>query len=110
MQVVRAYVAADGGVLASVVSMFYLFDDARTELKAWAYHTDGHWPRARGGGRDAATMRGRLRTLLAGSWSPAAYAKASDKRRRGKPKAKLRLHGGHSSVQRVLDGRVRVIK
>jgi len=36
MQVVKAYVADDGKVLAGVISMFYLFDDVRTELLAWA--------------------------------------------------------------------------
>ena len=102
----RACVAADGGVLASAVSMFYLFDDARTELEAWAYHTDGTWPRAH---RDAAAMRGRLRELLAGSWDPKGYAKAVDKRPRGKPKPRIPLHGGHSSVQRLLDGNVRTL-
>lgn len=108
MQVVKAYVAADGGVLAGAVSMYYLFDDVRTELRAWAYHTDGHWPR-RHDGRDAAAMRQQLHTLLAGSWDPIRYRKASDKTPRGKPKPKQRLHGGYSSVQRALEGHVRVV-
>jgi len=107
MQVVRAYVADDGGVLASAVSMFYLFDDARKELVAWAYHTDGTWPRTP---RDAAAMRRRLRALLKGSWDPVAYTKQSDKRPRPRPPPKLRLHGGHSSVQRVLEGRAKVVE
>jgi hypothetical protein len=106
MQVIKAYVAEDGGVRAAAVSTFYLFDDVRKELVAWACHTDGHWPRTH---RDAAAMRERLRELLAGTWDPIAYTKASDKRPRPRPPPKLRLHGGHSSVQRALDGRLRVV-
>jgi hypothetical protein len=106
VQVIKAYVAEDGGVLASVVSTLYLFQDVRQELLAWAYHTDGAWPRAH---RDAAAMCRRLRELLRGAWNPIAYTKASDKKPRGKPKAKLRLHGGHTSVQRLLEGKVRVV-
>ena len=106
MQVLKAYVAKDGGVLGEVVSMFYLFHDVREELVAWAYHTDGHWPRVE---RDAEAMRRRLGELLKGAWDPLRYTKASDKKPRPKPKPKLRLHGGHSSVQRVLEGRARVV-
>jgi len=106
MQLVRAYVAEDGRVLAGVVSMHYLFRDVRTELTAWAYHGSGHWPRS---GRDAAAMRVRLRELLKGSWDPILYTKASDKKPRASPVPKLRLHGGYSSVQRALEGRARVV-
>jgi hypothetical protein len=105
MQVVRAYVAADGKVLASAVSMFYLFADVRDELTAWAYHTDGTWPRAR---RDAEAMRGRLCRLLRGSWDPVAYPKATDRKPRPKPPPKRLLHGGHTSVQRLLEGKVKL--
>ena len=105
MQMVKAYVALDGGVLASVVSMYYLFDDVRKELQAWAYHTDGSWPRIQ---RDSSQMRQRLQTLLKGSWRAIKYTKASDKKPRGKPKPKLRLHGGHSSIQRALEGRAKL--
>jgi hypothetical protein len=105
MQVIKAYVAEDGQVLASVISMFYLFDDVRTELLAWAYHTDGSWPTVR---RDASEMRRRLRALLKGSWNPITYTKASDKKPRGRPKPKLQLHGGHSSVLRAMEGRAEV--
>ena len=87
--------------------MYYLFDDVRTELVAWAYHTDGSWPRVL---RDAGTMRRRLCVLLKGSWDPIAYTKASDKKPRPKPKPKLRLHGGHSSVLRALEGRAKAIQ
>lgn len=106
MQVIKAYVAEDGKVLASVVSMFYLFNDVRSELVAWAYHTDGSWPKVL---RDAPTMRRRLRVLLKGLWDPVAYTKASDKKPRAKPKPKLRLHGGYSSVLRALQGTAKVV-
>lgn len=106
MQVVKAYVAEDGKVLAGVVSMYYLFDHVRRELSAWAYHTDGSWPRSR---RDAAGMQSRLRELMRGVWNPILYTKASDKKPRPKPKPKLRLHGGHTSVQRLLEGTAKVV-
>jgi hypothetical protein len=106
VQLIKAYVAQDGRVLASVVSAFYLFNDIRRELSAWAYHTDGTWPRV---GREAAPMRQRLRELLAGSWDPIAYTKASDKKPRPKRPPPQRLHGGHTSVQRLLEGRAKVI-
>ena len=105
VQLIKAYVAEDGRVLAAAVSTFYLFNDIRRELLAWAYHTDGHWPRCH---RDARQMRERLGELLRGSWDPVAYAKASDKKPRQKPPPPKRLHGGHSSVQRVLEGRAKV--
>jgi hypothetical protein len=106
VQLVKAYVAEDGKVLASAVSTYYLFQDVRRELTAWAYHTDGTWPRCR---RDAGAMRRRLRELLAGSWDPLAYTKASDKKPRKKKPPPERLHGGYSSVQRVLEGRAKVV-
>ena len=107
VQLVKAYVAEDGKVPASAVSTYYLFHDIRRELVAWAYHADGTWPRRR---RDAAQMRRRLRELLAGSWDPVAYTKAADRKPRKKPPPPLRLHGGHSSVQRVLEGRAKVVQ
>lgn len=106
VQLVKAYVADDGRVLASAVSTYYLFQDVRRELTAWAYHTGGEWPRCR---RDAGAMRRRLCELLAGSWDPVAYTKASDKKPRKKKPPPRRLHGGYSSVQRVLEGRAKVV-
>ena len=106
VQVIKAYLAEDGGVLATVVSTFYLFNDMRRELTAWAYHTSGVWPHMH---RDASAMRKRLSELMRGVWNPIAYTKAADKKPRGKPKTKIQLHGGHSSVQRLLEGRARVI-
>jgi len=103
MQLIKVYVARDGNVMASVVSMFYLFNDVKKELSAWAYHTDGGWPRTQ---RDARQMRDRLAELLTGSWHPVTYAKASDKKPRKKPIPKPLLRGGHTSVQRILDGKV----
>jgi tRNA U34 5-methylaminomethyl-2-thiouridine-forming methyltransferase MnmC len=106
MQVIKAYVAEDGAVLASVVSMYYLFDHTRQELQAWAYHTNGSWPRA---SRDARQMAARLRELLHGVWDPILFTKAADKKPRGKPKEKLQLKGGHTSVLRALEGRAVVV-
>jgi hypothetical protein len=106
MQVVRAFVAEDGGVPVAVVSMHYLFDHTRRQLQAWAYHTDGNWPRS---DRTPAEMRRRLRELLAGVWDPKLFIKAADKRPRVKSKPKARLKGGHNSVQRVLDGTAKCI-
>lgn len=106
MQVVRAYVAEDGKVLTSVVSMYYLFDDVRTELSAWAYHTNGTWSRMH---RDTGAVRGQLRALLRGSWNPIKYTKAQDKKPRSKAKPTRWLHGGNTSVQRALEGRARFV-
>jgi hypothetical protein len=53
-------------------------------------------------------MRGRLAALLAGSWDPVAYAKRADKKPRPKPPPKPLLHGGHTSVQRLLEGKVKL--
>ena len=109
VQLVKAYVAEDGRALAGAVSTFYLFHDIRKGLEAWAYHAANRpWPRHPG--RDAGQMRARLRELLKGSWDPAAYAKASDKRPRRKPPPPKPLHGGHTSVQRLLEGRAVIAK
>jgi hypothetical protein len=102
MQVIKAYVAQDGRVLATAVSMYYLFDDARQELLSWAYHTDGNWPRS---GHDAPGLRRRLCELLRGVWNPIRHTKATDSQPRRKPPPPIRLHGGHTSVQRLLEGR-----
>ena len=106
VQLVKAYVAEDGGVLTSVVSTFYLFQNMRKELVAWAHYSDGEWPRT---ARDAQAMRKRLRELTAGLWNPRAYTKAADRKPRGKPKPKRRLHGDHTSVHRLLEGTAKVI-
>ena len=103
MQLIKVYVARDGNVMASVVSMFYLFTNVKKELSAWAYHTDGEWPRTQ---RNAQQMKDRLAELLKGSWHPVTYTKASDKKPRKKPIPKPLLRGGHTSVQRILDGKV----
>jgi hypothetical protein len=109
VQLIKTYVAADGKVLAGAVSTFYLFQDIRRELAAWAYHTDGAWPRRRHH-RDAEPMRQRLRELLHGSWDPIGYTKASDKKPRPNRPPPKRLHGGHSSVQRLLEGKAVVAR
>lgn len=107
MQLVRVYVADDGRVLASAVSMHYLFDDVRTELNAWAYHSDGHWPRTV---RDAVALRVHLRQLLRDSWDPIRYAKSSDRKPRCRAAMGKWLSGGHTSVQRALEGRAKVVR
>ena len=107
VQVIKTYVADDGKVLAGAVSTFYLFGDIRKELTAWAYHTGGAWPRCR---RDTRQMCQRLRELLRGSWDPIGYAKASDKKPRPIRPPPKRLRGGHSSVQRLLEGKAVVIQ
>lgn len=105
VQVVKRYVADDGGADVSAVSTHGLFYDVRRELLAWAYLAREPWHRA---GRDSGQMRERLAELTAGSWDPVAYTKAADKRpRKPKPPPK-RLHGGHTSVQRLLEGKARV--
>jgi hypothetical protein len=106
MGLIRAWVADGGQVLAGVVSLFYLFNDCRKEMEAWAYHTDGAWPRTH---RSTEQMRQRLKALLKDTWHPIRYKKNSDKRPRPKPEPKQRLHGGYSSIQRVLEGRARVV-
>jgi hypothetical protein len=109
VQIVKRYVAADGGVDAAVVSTHNLFYDVRRELTAWSYlgaddggGADGDAP------RDAAAVRVRLAALLAGSWDAVAYTKAADKRPRPRPPKTKSLTGGHTSVQRLLDGRASV--
>lgn len=107
MQVIKTYVAEDGKVLVKQVSMYYLFDNVRKELTAWACHVKSEWPRQP---RDAERMRLRLGVLLKGSWNPIRYKKASDKKPRPKPKPKPLLHGGHTSVQRMLEGKIKLAK
>ena len=106
VQVVKAYVAHDGGVLPSIVSTFYLFENMRKELTAWAHYSDCDWPRMN---RDSPAMRARLAELLAGVWNPRAYTKAVDKKPRGKPKERKYLQGGHTSIQRLLDGTAKIL-
>ena len=108
IQVVKGYVAEDGHVAVSIVSTYGLFYDLKRELHAWAYLGDGNWPADTRAGRDARQMAARLRQLLAGSWDPVAYTKASDKKPRKKKPPPRPLPGGHTSVQRLLDGRVKV--
>jgi hypothetical protein len=99
VQVVKAFVAADGLVKLAIVSTFGLFYDIKRELTAWAYLGRGSWTR---GGRAAAGVRARLERLLRGAWDPVAYTKASDKKPRQRPPRRP-LRGGHTSVQRLLD-------
>jgi hypothetical protein len=129
VQVLKGHVAEDGKVELSIVSTHGLFYDVKRELSTWAYLcaeaqpllTDrasrdarAHDARARDArardarARDAAAMRQRLRELTTGSWDAVAYTKASDKKpRKKKPPAKP-LCGGHTSVQRLLNGTAKV--
>jgi DDE family transposase len=103
-QVLKRHVAADGGVSVSIVSTRNLFYDLRRELIAWNYlelDAPDEIP------AEADAMRRRLAELLKGIWDPKVYTKASDKTPRTKPKRKS-LHGGHTSIQKILDGKVKV--
>ena len=95
------------GARGTVVSMHYLFDHTRRQLEAWAYHADGDWPRA--ARRTPAAMRERLAVLSKGVWNAGLFTKAADKKRRVKSKPRGRFKGGHCSVQRVIEGRAKVI-
>jgi hypothetical protein len=100
VEVIKAYVAQDGKVLAAAVSTFYLFSDLRQELGSWAYHTDGNWPRTP---RDSNAMIARLRELLHDSYDPVAYKKQSDKKPRKKKPPARPIVGGHTSVYRLIN-------
>jgi hypothetical protein len=105
VQVVKAYVAQDGGVERESVSTANLFYDVKRELLTWSYF-GLHAPAP---ARGAADPCARLRELLRGSWDPLAYTKAADKKPRPhRPAPPPRLHGGHTSVQRLLNGTAKV--
>jgi hypothetical protein len=102
--VLKRHVADDGHVDTAIVSTRNLFYDLRRELLAWNYlglDTPCEIPAA------AEAMRQRRAALLEGTWDPKVYTKASDQMPRTKPKRKS-LQGGHTSVQKLLDGRVKV--
>jgi hypothetical protein len=100
VQLVKAYVAEDGGVSQMIVSTFHLFEDMKRELQAWAYHGDGTWERV--AQSDARGMAQRMRELLRGSWDAVGYTKASDKKARPKRPPPIQLRGGYTSVQRLI--------
>ena len=107
MQVVRSFVATGREAAAAVksvesVSVEQLFLDVQRELTAlWVLFPAtsladwfaAEWPRER-------TME-RLRTLLAGVWTPR-YIKAINKKPRPKVK-KAKCSGAHTSVHKVLE-------
>jgi len=74
VQVVKAYVAEDGGVGRESVSTANLFYDVKRELLTWSYFALDATAAARG----APDTRPRLRELLKGRWDPLAYTKAAD--------------------------------
>jgi hypothetical protein len=112
-QVLKRHLAADGDVDVAIVSTRNLFYDLRRELQVWNYlglaapaaaaaaDDDDAIP------GDAEAMRRRLAALMKGIWDPRVYTKASDKTPRTKP-MRTSLQGGHTSVQKILDGRVKV--
>jgi hypothetical protein len=105
IKVVKAYVAEDGKVDREQLSTANLFYDVKRELGTWSYLGV---PVPEHQATDAQAMCRRLRNLLRGSWDAVAYTKAVDQKpRKKKPKPKS-LHGGHTSVQRLLDGKVRI--
>lgn len=102
--VLKRHLAADGGVDVAIVSTRNLFYDLRRELLAWNYlelDLPGHIP------TDAPAMRRRLAALLQGLWDPKVYTKAQDQKPRTKP-YRTSLLGGHTSVQKILEGKVKV--
>ncbi|MBC7772856.1 MAG: IS4 family transposase [Pyrinomonadaceae bacterium] len=107
IQVVKSFVAEDGNMAMLMVSTYGLFYDVKRELGIWAYLGDGCIVRTP---RTAQQMRNRLRKLLHDSWDAVAYLKASDKKPRKKRPPPKRLHGGHTSTQRLLEGRAKVIQ
>ena len=109
VQVVKAYVAAEGRVQRSAVSTANLFYDVKRELSAASYLAPDALAAAAGNPpQNAREMCRRLRQLLAGTWDPIAYIKAADKRPRpAKPKTKSKTSGRtHTSVQRLLEASV----
>ena len=111
VRVVKAYVAADGQASVEQVSTSNLFYDVKRELQAASYLAPGALAALAGRPpKDPQAMRQRLAELLKGTWDPVAYIKAADKKPRP-PKAKpKRLHGGHTSVLRLLEGKVKMKK
>lgn len=108
VRVVKAYVAADGQVNVEQVSTSNLFYDVKRQLQAASYLAPGALAALAGNPpQDPQAMRHRLAQLLKGTWDPIAHTKAADKKPRPpKPKPQP-LHGGHTSVQRLLDGNVK---
>lgn len=100
-QVLKAYVADDGGVDRQTVSTANLFYDLKRELLARSYLAAGT-VKPPAGATASGAMAARLRELLRGSWDPLAYTKAADKKPRT-PRLSRPLPGGHTSVQRLLD-------
>jgi hypothetical protein len=108
IQVVRAYVAADGARPRAQVSSEKLFWDVRDQLATW---TNLGVPevaitRLVAQNMTAATMKQWLRAVLRGCWSDK-YIKAPPKRKKPPSETTQRSkvprgHGGHSSTWRIL--------
>jgi hypothetical protein len=109
VRVVKAYVAADGRVDVDGVSTSNLFYDVKRELQAASYLAPGALAALAGRPpREPEAMRRRLAQLLEGTWDPVAYTKAADKKPRPPRPEPKRIHGGHTSVLRLLEGRVKL--
>lgn len=108
IQVVRAYVAADGVQPRAQVSSEKVFWDVRDQLITWANLGTPEVAIASLALTDPTdtTMKQWLRTVLRGCWSDK-YIKAPPKKKKPPtattPRAKVpRGHGGHSSTWRIL--------
>lgn len=101
-QVVKAHLAGDGQVKREDVSSFEVVDEARRGMTMW-FMLGLAAPRVACGDQ---AMRERLIELTRGRWHRT-WMKRKDKRPRT-PRAKRSLHGGHTSVQKLLEGRAKL--
>jgi len=99
MQVLKAYVALDGEKPVREVSTHHLLVDVKKSLTAWFVLAPMTPPPA--APRDAASMKQRLLELTRGTWRKL-WTKKSDQNPRKKRQKPTPLHGGHTSVYRLL--------
>lgn len=100
MQLLRAWLADDGGVPVSAVSMCYLFDQTRQELCAWRLVCAGVWHGRPGA--PAAELKPELQRLLRGRWHPKRFGKQSDKKPRPpRPKRHPAVAAGRVAIHRL---------
>lgn len=101
-QVVKAHLARDGKVKREDLSSFEVVDETRRGMTMW-FMLGVDAPRV---ACDAQAMRERLIELTRGRWHRT-WMKRKDRKPR-KPRARLSLHGGHTSVQKILEGRAKL--
>lgn len=108
IQVVRAYLAADGDRAPAQVSSEKLFWDVRDQLTTWTNLGEPHVALRMLAAGDAppAVVRRWLRATLRGRWRDT-YVKAPPKRKKPPSASAARAkvppgHGGHSSTWRIL--------